>query len=250
MLLVVARLPGAPDVHAAAAQVTGLDVSEIRMRLAGGLPRVLLTAADGERVSALAQALQKKGFGAFACDPVAVPTQDARIVARTAEFDDRTLIAIDEQGQRHTCESTTIGLLIRGTRISKTEKSVKTSTRQLSLGRAVLSGGLLFTKKVDHTTTHTTEQREDLFVLHRNDGEPDIVFTERGLDYRFLGKDVQPSSRANFDTLLARVRHLAPAARFDDRILRPGFMAGLPASAVDKLDLALFLVTVTLTAFA
>ncbi len=247
MLLVVTRAPDSPDALAAAAQATGLALAEVRMRLAGTLPRSLLSDADRDRVAAAAAALERLDFGVFCCDPTAAPTDDSRVVARSLTLAAGELTVVDGLGNSHDCPASAVAFFIRGTRIATTAKTIKTTDRTLSLGRAALTGGLLWTKKTESTVTKTSEEREEMILLHRRDDQPDIVLYERRLDYRCLGGHVAPSSRANFDALLGRLRAIAPRARFDERILRPGFVAGLPATSVNSLDLALFLVTISLT---
>jgi hypothetical protein len=57
-----------------------------------------------------------------------------------------------------------------------------------------------------------------------------------------MGAEMQPSSRANLERLWAWLSRLAPPGALDERVARPGFVTGLPATAADPVDLALFLV--------
>ncbi len=245
MLLVVARVPGSPEAMTAAAKATGLALAEVRMRLQGTLPRVLLSDIDSDRIDAVSAALQALGFGVVCCDPAVAPSDDSRIVARRLEFTANQLVVIDGQETRHECPGDAVVLIQRGARVSRVTKNETTVKRQLSLGKAVVTGGLMWTKKVENKTRSVTETRDEFVLLCRNDGEPDIMLYERRLDYRFLGAQVAPSSHANFDLLLAKIRALTPGARFDDRIARPGFVAAMPSTSVDPVDLALFLVAIT-----
>jgi hypothetical protein len=244
MLLVVARVPGAPEALVAAAKVTGLAPAEVRMRLQGTLPRVLLSDADSDRIAVAVSALRELGFSVVSCDPAVVPSDDSRIVARRVELAADGLAAIDGQENRHPCPGAAITLIQRGARVSQTAKNETIVRRELSLGRAVVSGGLLWTKKVETKSRSVIETRDEFAVLYRGDGEPDIILYERRIDYRFLGPQVAPSSRANFDLLLSKVRAVASSARFDDRVARSGFVAGMPATSADPVDLALFLVAI------
>jgi len=127
----------------------------------------------------------------------------------------------------------------------KTRKAIetqkKTSERQVAPVRALLSGGLILTKKVERVTTRTEEKHEAMLVLHRRNSE-DIVFYERALDYRGLGAALQPSSQANFVQLTEQLRARFPKASFDERALRPATLGLHEGSGKDPTDLALFLV--------
>jgi hypothetical protein len=126
-------------------------------------------------------------------------------------------------------------------------ETIKSSERKLDMGKAILTGGLALTSKVEKTTTKRQESRESMLLVQRSDGEPDLIVYERRLDYRFLGSDKQPASHANLELTLQRLRALAPGAPLDDRVARPGFVMGLPLTQADPLDLALFLVSLART---
>jgi hypothetical protein len=88
----------------------------------------------------------------------------------------------------------------------------------------------------------TNETREAFLLVQRGDGAGDLMLYERRLDYRFLGAEMQPSSHANFDRLVTRVRAFCPAVPVDERVAQPSFVNGLPATSGDSTDLALYLV--------
>ncbi len=247
MLLVVARLAPSPEAAKRAAEVTGLAPADLSRRLVGILPRVLLPAAPADRAEELAVSLEELGFTVFTCDATAAPGDDDRVVARAIEIGSAGFVAIDGQGRRHDCPARAITCFQRGARVTRKSETVKTSERRLDIGKAVLSGGLMLTTKVEKTSVKTTLAQEPFVLVERRDGEPDVIIYERRMDYRFLGADMQPTSRGNLERLIARLRALAPAAAFDERLARPGFIAGLPLTSTDPVDLALFLVTLART---
>ena len=124
----------------------------------------------------------------------------------------------------------------------ETSEVIKTVVRKLDLGKALLTSGLSVTKKVETLSERTTSAKESFLLIQRRDGRPDLMLCEQRLNYQCLGPAIQPSTFGNFTALIARLRSLAPHAPLDERITRPGFMAGLPLMSVDAVDLALFLV--------
>jgi hypothetical protein len=240
VLLAIARIPEAVEARAQAAKVTGLALADLNRRIAGTLPRVLFAGLAPEQ-AALPEALEALGFEVLTCDPAVVPGDDERVVARRIELAGGALVATDAKGQPHRCPPDAIALLQRGTRLAISEEKVTSTERKLSVGRAVLSGGLLLTKKVEKTTVKTSESAEPFLLVQRGDGEPDVMLYERRLDYRALGPEMQPASRGNLEVVWSKLKAMAPQ-RVDDRVARPGFVTGLPSTSADPVDLALFLV--------
>ena len=247
MLIAVVRAPADGEARAAAARVTGLALADVNRRLAGVLPRVLTAAADPDQAQAMASALELAGFAPVVFDPALVPDDEQRLLPRQLRVESAGLVAVDDRGIEHPCPAAAIDLAQRGIRSTRSSMKVKTTERRLDIGRAVLSGGLMLTRKVDKTTVKTTGGDEGFVLIQRNDGAPDIMLYERRLDYRFLGAEMQPSSHANLQLLWDRLQPLVPAGGTDERVGRPGFISGLPATSADPLDLALHLVALART---
>jgi hypothetical protein len=243
VLVAIARIPEQPEARARAAAAVGLALVDLNRRLAGTLPRVLFASLPEERGRQAAAALEGLGFGVLTCDAAAIPGDDERVLARKVELAPGAFVATDGRGQAHRCPGTAIALLQRGVKVTRTAETVTTSERQFSVSKAVLSGGLVLSTKVEKKGVKAVETAEPFLLVGRADGEPDVIFYERRIDYRMMGPDMQPSSRLNLEKLWTRLQEMAPAGAVDDRLARPGFVAGLPPSSVDPTDLALFLVT-------
>ncbi len=241
MLLVVTRIPVRAQARVLAAEATGLALADLNRRLAGILPRVLLGGLGADAASAKVEALTALGFGLLTCDPSTVPGDRDRVLVKRVEFEHGNFIASDALGQAHLCSPSSIELLQRGTRSSTSSEKVTTIERSLDLGRAVLSGGLLLTKKTEKTAVQTTRLDEAFLLLQRGAAGPDLMLYERRIDYRALGSEMQPASRGNFELVWAKLKAMA-GTRVDDRVSRTGFVSGLMATAADPLDLALHLV--------
>jgi hypothetical protein len=254
MLLVVVRIPatvtaaGGPDPErsARAAKVAGLSAADVRHRLQGTLPRVLLNDADGDRLAAIGERLDELGFATVVCDPRVAPTDADRVIARGFRFQPDAFVAMDSGRGEQECPFAAVEVIQRGTRVTTQTTKEKTVEHKFDVGRAVLSSGLILTRKEVKETVRKTETTEPFALVQRNDGEPDIMLYERRIDYRALGSDMQPSSRANLEAVVRKLRAAATAAAYDDRAARPGFVSALPATSVDPVDLALHLVSLAL----
>jgi hypothetical protein len=240
MLLIVVGTPAGVDAQAKAVAATGLPPADVSRRLAGVLPRVLLADSDEERLAEAGRGLEAAGFAVVICDPATAPNDGDRVVARRLSLQAGVLLVEDGAGVSYEIAASSISLIQRGFRaVTHTETDV---VRETKLAVAPLLVGIPWLKRKESVRVRTQEERDAFAVIHRNDGEPDLIIYERRLDYRFLGRDMAPSSRANLDRVVERLRALAPAAPVDDRVGRPGFVSGLPATSVDPVDLGLLLV--------
>jgi len=241
MIFAVAAIPAALEARKTAAQLSEIALADLNRRLAGPLPRVLFTGLTADTASSLAQQMEQLGFIVLHFETADVPSDASRVIARRFEFTSGAFMATDAQGQTHHVAASDIRLLQRGTRSSSTSEKVTTKEREFDLGRAVISGGLVMTKKTEKTEVKTTHTSDPFLLLQRADGGPEIILYERRLDYRALGSEMQPASRGNFELVWTKLKTLAPE-RVDDRVNRSGFVTGLPATHADSVDLALHLV--------
>ena len=242
VLLAVVGVPLDADARKSAALALELAPADLNRRLAGTLPRVLASGLSPERAARLGVELDVLGFTVITCDPRAAPGDDERVVARRVDFADWALVVTDAPGNTHTCSPEEMGLFQRGVRRSRRSTKVTTSERRFAAGKALLSGGLLLTKKVEKTTVKTSESEESFLLIERTDGEPDIIVYERRVNFGFLGPAMLPSSRGNLDPVWRQLCAMAPAVATDDRVAEPGFVRGLPVTRADPVDLALLLV--------
>lgn len=248
MWLLVIESPANPAVAALAGAVTQLAAADLRHRLQGTLPRVLMSHVDGERLAAIGERLEPLGFVTVVCDPRLAPTDADRVLARTLRLQGDACVAIDGAGGEHECPWSALEVVQRGARVSRQISKEKKVERKFDVTRAVLSSGLILTRKEEKEIVRTTESSEPFALLQRNDGEPDIILYERRIDYRFLGREMQPSSRANLEQAVRQIRAAAPAVFHDDRVARPGFVGGLGALSgpADPVDQGLFAVSLAL----
>ena len=90
--------------------------------------------------------------------------------------------------------------------------------RTLSLGNAVLTGGLKVTKTVKTMHEVTKEERERFLTLYA-ENLPTLAFHETGLVYDSLGPKRGLSRSVNFVQLTAELRRLCTGAQYDERLL-------------------------------
>ena len=240
MFLSLGPLPARPDAIPRAAQLAGLALSDAARLLAGTFPRILLRNAPEPEV--LIAALKAEGYLAWASDPAQVQGDTQRMLLRDLQWTEAGFQAQDSQSIQ-TCPFAAVRLLQRGTRTHAATVLETSTSRKVDLGRALLSGGMMITKKVTTTTERTTHAKEPFLLVQRNDGLPDLMIYEHRMSYQCLGATMGHATLVNLGLLVAKFQSLCPQAPLDDRVNRPGFIAGLPMLGLDPVDLGLFLVS-------
>jgi len=241
MFLTLGRLPDYPNAIPRAAQLAGLALADATRLLKGTFPRILLRVAKDPE--ALVAAFSAEGFVAWAADPALVPMDDGRIHVRGLSWTADGFVARDAQGTSHPCPFAAVRLLQRGTRTHTSSDIEITTKRKFDLGRAILSGSLLLTKRVTQTTERSIHAKMPFLLVQGGDGCPDLVIYEHRMSYACLGDQMGHATLTNFGLLVARFQELCPQAPLDDRVGRPGFVAGLPLMALDPVDLGHHLVS-------
>lgn len=241
MFVVLEKAPADREGIVRAARAVGLPEVDLRMRAQGVLPKVIHTDVDVERAGRLALALRENGADAFLLDALTVG-QSTRMYARSLVWLADGFAAVDGLGVQHPCPYVAIRLVQKG-RVVHTESSEVTRTeKKFSVGRAVLSGGLMLTKGVQKKELQTRENRVAMLLVQRKDGGGEIAIVEGHHDFRFLGAQMSPTSMVNLERTLGELRKRAPSLRYDDRAFRQAFLLGVPSAGVDQTELAFALV--------
>jgi len=240
MFVAIAGLPAEPSALPAAAALCGLTLMEARSRCAGTLPRILVRQAAEPEARRLVAGLDGLGFRAFAGEARQVPGDAQRILGRQLEWTGPGFAVLDGRGARHDCPAASIALVLPGFRASTRSELVKSTERKFSMGRALLTGGLSVSRKVETVTEQVTSSRESFLLLARAEGQPALILYESRMGFQCLGAELKPSRFHNLRTLLERLRALGLPV--DERAADPGYLRGLPQLGVDEVDLGLFLI--------
>ncbi len=192
---------------------------DLRLRIAGVLPAVLTTFPDAESAMQLTAALRARGHGVVVCDSVELTRPHARLIARDFELGSSSLMLKDETGKPSEIPYADFSCLIRSSQISTAEHNVTTVEKKLNVGMAVMSGGLIMSKKVERTQHSAVEVREQVLYLFRRGKPAPVVFRESVVRYQGLAAQLKPTTMQNFVTLVECLRAKAPSALYDQRFL-------------------------------
>jgi hypothetical protein len=190
---------------------------EERLKLATGLPVIVLRSADPAPAEALLAKIRARGHGAVGCDASAVTPAGAMVAMRRFAFEPDALTLPDVPGARLPWDD--VLALFRAMHTTHTETRTETKARKFSASRALLSGGLLLTKTVASEERSEATERDQVLYVFRAGGETPWILRERGAQYTGLGAERGPSSAQNFLATIARLRKAAPRAVYDERLM-------------------------------
>lgn len=216
---------------AALAPILSVGAYELRVLLGGGAPLVLGGGLDVDRARALLGAVRARGHGAIACDEASVTSSDALFQPRDFTLGEGAIEGSAEGTTAHLSWGD-ICAVITAMLVERETTTVEGSKRSFSAGRALMSGGLLVSKKTKTSRSETEEVRvRAAYLMHRS-GAGHWLVTETGLRYAGLGARIGHSTNENFTTLLAIVRQHTPHALHDDRLLTQKRAAGLTGASL------------------
>jgi len=177
---------------------------------------VVLTTVDRAEATALLTKLRARKHGAIACDVSAVVGHEAMIPMRGFTLEPDAVVAGEER-----LAHGEIVTLLRAMHRTSTETRGETKSRQLSAGKALLTGGLAFSKTVTREEKSVAQASEQVLYIFRANRETPWLLRERGTSYAGLGPRLAASSTQNFLTTIAYLREKAPTALYDERLLNP-----------------------------
>jgi hypothetical protein len=200
------------------AEAAASTAAEARMRLAPE-PPALLARLEDAAADALVAKLRKAGLAALAID-ARVPTENDRLNVRKFALDTQTLNLEPRFGEPLQLPWSELALILRAQRAKRSQTDKTETTKRLSIGSAVLTGGLKMTRTTSQVVHAAEEQVEQVILLYTRDGRA-ASLADGSLDFTSLGA-LQPSRTANLLELARRIREKAPEARYDERLVRLG----------------------------
>jgi hypothetical protein len=214
----------------ALAKLLGVVPYDLRLRIAGATPVVLTTTPDLARAKELTSLLRMRGHGIVVCDGDAVPGPNQQVAVREFVFGASTFECKDGPGRAIDIPYVDIQALVRVAQISTAEQTTTTTEKKFNAGMAVVSGGLIMSKKVEkvaHTASETREQVLYLFRRGYTERPTPIVFRESYVRYQGLGTALKPSTILNIGTLAETLRARVPHALYDARFMTQKRKVGL-----------------------
>ncbi|HVT18743.1 MAG TPA: hypothetical protein VHQ90_21490 [Thermoanaerobaculia bacterium] len=227
-ILAIHRLRGNEELLARElAFVLATSVVEARSRIHApcGGPSVIARFAEPAAAAASAASLRARGFDVLELTERDLESDAGRFLVRGFAFGEASL-RVESRSESLEIAYSDVELLLCGAYITDRVEAPPAARRKLSLGRMVLTGGLVVSKPVREARRARVTEREGF--LHLYAGRPPVVvFREAAVLYRSLGGDLAPSRAANFARLVAELRRRCPQAIYDARLAKHGGQAQL-----------------------
>ncbi len=216
-VVAIAELTGSFDAEAPAlAADLGVTAYEARLMLVGGLPAVVKTTDDKAFALDRLARIRARGHGAVACDASAVVASSAMTRMSRFQLDDRAVTLADRAGESLPFDDV-LALVAAAHRRHADTTTTKRETK-FSMGRTLLSGGVMLTETVKKETRASTDEREGVLYLFRRSGATPWILHEHGTAWTGLPV-VAATESENFRAAVALLRERAPGAVFDDRLV-------------------------------
>ena len=218
MELVALTALGAPidRVAATVAATLGTLPYEERLKLAVGLPVVVLQTPDAARAASLAQSLRAAGHAVLARSADDVVAAEKMISLRRFALEPEALVAAD-RGERLPWSD--VGVLVRAVDRKKRHTTAVVKEKKLDVTRAVLTGGLVRNKTTQREVVTRVDDSEPVLYLFRRSGAAPWILREQGTHYEALGARLAPTAAPNFVAAVEELRARATGARYDDRLV-------------------------------
>lgn len=195
----------------------GLTVYETALMLRAPPPVIVFRSEDRARATQILEKLRARGNDAISCHVDDVVSSEDMFRPRAFRFESGDLVG-SGNGEERRVSLSSILALVRATHSTRTEDTVETQQRKLSLGRLALSGGLLATKTTTSEQRRVVASREPVLYVFTVDSAPWLLLSAE-LRYEGLAHEMRLSKPENFEILVKTLRELATSAVYDTRLL-------------------------------
>jgi hypothetical protein len=210
------HLPVEDDLAALAADM-GATVYDARLRVAAGTPAVVRTTPDKALALELLVRLRGRGHGAVACDADAVVAAVDMVAMRRPRLGGDAVTLDDRPDERLPYDD--VLALVPAVHRRRVDAATQTRETKLSMGRALMTGGMAFTKTVKTSTHSAAEERDGVLYVFRRSGALPWILREHGTGWGALGLPLAATESENYRLAVSALRERAPGATFDDRLM-------------------------------
>jgi hypothetical protein len=212
----------------------GTTAYELRLAINAGLPAVIVATVDEARAKAALRAATKQGFRALLLDRRSLVPSGRLTSLRDFVIDADGLAPGGGSPER--LPYTDVLALVRAVHRVTSQTTVEVKDTEIDPARAILTGGLLFTKTTTREVTTRSEQRQQVLYMFRRSGAAPWILRERDARYQGLDAELRPTSLENFTAVIRALRARAPHAAYDERLATPRTVRGV-AEGIEATDL-------------
>lgn len=210
---------------------------QVRMILAGRLPKIISHYLDEPAAAATIRSLNELGLVAFVVSETDLrqPVAPA-LIAHTMKIEGDQAEFSGRDGRTKIMNQTDTFLLLTGRRTRKTQEPVAETTKmKLNVPATLLTGGLPIMKRVKAAGAEPVRVTEQFIRLYDHASDlPAVEIRQIDLDYSFLGNKMGPTATGNIIVTVTALRQLFSKANFNDSLLS-GFVT--EAHSISGIDL-------------
>lgn len=212
-----------PELIARAAAVLDRAPCDIRLLLAGRVPKLIAHFDNFARAEAAAGNLRAAGLTALALSDASLRLEQPVFMAREMDFTAGELVFTGDAGQRRVMEKGKVFLIVEG--IGRRTERVETAVQKtrFSPGATLLAGGIPIWRTRTETTSSESVTAEPFIRLYEASPQAPPVVISRELlkSFAFLGGGLSGSSAVNLRKTAEVIRAECPQAGYDNRLSRP-----------------------------
>ncbi|MFZ1914883.1 MAG: hypothetical protein WCF70_04140 [Dehalococcoidales bacterium] len=199
------------------------DPYETRMLLSGKLPKLIAHYSSVAAAETAARQLKTLGLVALAVSDIELNQFSANgFNARSVEFEEQAAVFRDNTNRLLKLETKDVFLIIKGKYQVSSDKPVTTTRLKFNLTATLVTGGIPIWSKVKETSkTNSGETGYFVRIYDRDSVQPRVEIFENYFNYSVLGAEIAPSSAANLNSIVTKLRAVFPQALFDDILTRP-----------------------------
>jgi hypothetical protein len=193
------------------AALLGVSAYDVKSRIAGPLPKILLQTANGETARRVCRGIAARGHGALALDASTVVAATEMVSLHRFELDEGGMSS--QAGDRLAWSD--LGVVVVAGRSLRVARTTEETQYQSSLGGRRPNQVTREVTRAESSTTHSAYFFPNAHAASRRPW----VLDEATAQFSSLGPSMQPTRRANFHTTISKVRQLAPGVVIDDRFV-------------------------------
>lgn len=212
------KKPFEPDLPALS-RLSGIAVADVRLRCARPLPIALCRAPDAQIARNIVAEIRKMGHGAMECDADEVIASSSMFFPKTFAFEEEAIMLEDQAKRTRRLTHPEIMALVHAALTTEEQKTISSTEKKFSAGRAILTGGIMLTKKVEKIRQETAEEYEQVLYIYPITCEDPILLRQNHILYSGLKDKIGRSSMESFANLIAALRRSAPGALYDNSLL-------------------------------
>lgn len=196
------------------------DAYQTRQILSGKIPKLIASYHSPEEAETVAGSIKAIGLWAITCDNSFLLGPPGPIFgAVTLRTDGDKIVFLDTNGAARILSSGDVFLVVKGVKQTRMEAESTKTSRKLSVGKTILTGGIpMFDKVIQKATVTSTQNALFLRLYGLLSPTPLIELIQNNIDYKFLGTKLNYSSMINFNNMANDIKNYFPGAVFDDRL--------------------------------